>query len=176
MDRCNLYPHQNEVFPLLSRLPPQSQPCVRSLIFSRLKFNPPGFDFGEFPSRQLRFFRLAFPAPFLFELDFWRILTAGPFPSDDCRGIDACVSDQFFCVILLHDRRVNGIWNSFLGKHFERSGKRCLGRNLAAIFPSADSSQTRIRIQIFNQHLRCRKVVYRFQEKCQRILRCCAIR
>ena len=34
MDRCSLYPHQWDVLPLLSRLPPQSHPRGRSSRFS----------------------------------------------------------------------------------------------------------------------------------------------
>ena len=42
----------------------------------RLEFKTPGFGFGKFLFRQCRFFRFAFPAPLLFELDLRRILAA----------------------------------------------------------------------------------------------------
>ena len=90
----------------------------------RLEFKTPGFGFGKFLFRQCRFLRFAFPAPLLFELDLRRILAASLFSSDDCRGIDACVSDQLSRVVFLHNHRVNGIRNFFLCKNFERSGKR----------------------------------------------------
>jgi len=93
---------------------------------------------------------------------------ADSFSSDDCRGIDARVSDQLIGVVFLYYYRVNGIRNSFIDKHFERSGKRRLGRTISAIFPTAKFSQTRICIQIFNQSLRRRKVVKCFQEKRQK--------
>ena len=130
-----------------------------------LQLKPPGFDLCDFLLEQRRFLRYTFSPPLLLWLEFWRVFAAGFLATDDRTWIKACVSHQFVGISFPNNCRMDCIAHFLLGKNPERPWESCFGRNLSTILPATKSSQTRISFQIFNQPLRRRKVIDRFQKK-----------